>query len=244
MPTIILEDVGLRYQSRWFLNQLSVQFQSNHFHCLLGQSGVGKSSLLKLMAGLLPLERGAITFDGTDDISQFIAWMPQSSGLLPWFDVLGNVLIASRLKPEQHTDKRLEKIKALALLDQVGLSGCENYKPHQLSGGMAQRVSLVRTLMQDKPIILMDEPFSAVDAVTRHQLQSLAKDLLKEKTVLMVTHDPLEALLLADDVWVLSGRPAQFAEHLELPTSPALREMEAGLWQKHQHLLKLLGGES
>lgn len=234
MNFIDIDKLNLSFQSNTFFNDLSVQFAAEQFHCILGSSGVGKSSLLKILAGLLPADSGDISIQPAD-----IAWMPQAASLLPWLNVLDNVLIGSKLRGES----RQPNEQARQLLRQVGLSGAEKLKPAQLSGGMAQRVSLVRTLLQDKPIILMDEPFSAVDAVTRYQLQQLSKSLLKDQTVLMVTHDPLEAIRLADQVWVMSGRPAQFVEQISLPSSHEVRELDSALWHQHQRVLDLLASK-
>ncbi len=143
------------------------------------------------------------TSDGVP-LSGRIAWMAQQDLLVPWRDALGNVTFGAHLR-----GGRPDLDRARALLEEVGLSATDAAKmPAQLSGGMRQRVALARTLMEDRPVVLMDEPFSAVDAPTRHRLQDLAARLLAGRTVLLVTHDPLEALRLADRILVLSGRPA------------------------------------
>ena len=170
---------------------------------LLGPSGSGKSTLLRLAAGLLPVPGTVAAEDGAP-LAGRIAWMAQQDLLVPWRDALGNVVLGAHLRGETP-----DKARAEALLAEVGLTPADRQKmPAALSGGMRQRVALARTLMEDRPVVLMDEPFAAVDAPTRHRLQELAARLLAGRTVLLVTHDPLEALRLADRILVLQGRPA------------------------------------
>ena len=132
-----------------------------------------------------------------------LAWMAQQDLLLPWRDLLGNVGLGASLRGQVPALAR-----ARAMIEAVGLAGREKARPAELSGGMRQRAALARTLMEDRPFVLMDEPFSAVDAPTRHRLQELSAKLLAGRTVLLVTHDPLEALRLADRILVLVGAPA------------------------------------
>lgn len=171
---------------------------------LLGPSGSGKSTLLRLVAGLLPVPAGG----SVTPLAGQVAYMAQQDLLVPWRDVLGNVTMGAHLRGQAP-----DLARARALLAAVGLTEADARKqPAQLSGGMRQRVALARTLMEDRPIVLMDEPFSAVDAPTRHRMQSLSARLLAGRTVLLVTHDPLEALRLADRILVLGGSPATPAE--------------------------------
>lgn len=127
----------------------------------------------------------------------------------------------------------------LTLLSQVGLADYADAKPAQLSGGMRQRVALARTLMQDKPLVLMDEPFSALDAITRHKLQTLSAELLKDKTVVLITHDPQEAVRLAHQLYVLQGTPAQ-AQHLVVPDSKPPRVLDGECAALQQAILDQL----
>ncbi len=142
-----------------------------------------------------------------------VAYMAQRDLLLPWLSVLDNVLLGRRLRRE--TIDAAVKGRAAALLAAVGLSEAAGLRPDALSGGMRQRAALARTLFEDRPVVLMDEPFSAVDAITRVRLQDLAADLLRGRTVLLVTHDPLEALRLGQRIFVMAGRPATLGEPLE-----------------------------
>ncbi|WP_372617689.1 ABC transporter ATP-binding protein [Falsiroseomonas sp.] len=183
----------------------TLEAAAGHCTALLGPSGSGKTTLMRLAAGLLDLPQGATVEAGDGrPLAGRIAWMAQADLLVPWKDALGNVLLGAHLRGE-----RPDRARARALLAEVGLSAADAGKPPAaLSGGMRQRVALARTLMEDRPVVLMDEPFSAVDAPTRHRLQDLAARLLAGCTVLLVTHDPLEALRLADRILVLAGTPA------------------------------------
>jgi putative hydroxymethylpyrimidine transport system ATP-binding protein len=215
---------GLSLGGAAVLGACTVAAPAGRFTALLGPSGSGKSTLVRLAAGLLPLPPDAAlhTTDGAP-LGGRIAWMAQQDLLVPWRDALGNVAIGAHLHGRRPDDER-----ARGLLDQVGLSPADSRKlPAQLSGGMRQRVALARTLMEDRPVVLMDEPFSAVDAPTRHRLQDLAARLLAGRTVLLVTHDPLEALRLADGILLLGGSPATPAE-LSVPAGAPPRSARDG----------------
>jgi putative hydroxymethylpyrimidine transport system ATP-binding protein len=196
---------GLSFDGERILAPLRLEVPGGRVTALLGPSGSGKSTLLRIAAGLLA---GSVIAEDGLPLAGRLAWMAQADLLVPWRDALGNVTLGAHLRGET-----IDAAKALALLAAVGLGEADAKKmPAQLSGGMRQRVALARTLMEDRPVVLMDEPFSAVDAPTRHRLQALAARLLAGRTVLLVTHDPLEALRLADRVLVLSGRPAVVSE--------------------------------
>jgi len=207
---------GLAFGGSAVLAPCVLEAAAGRITVLLGPSGSGKSTLLRLAAGLLA--GAAVTADDGRGLAGRIAWMAQSDLLMPWRDALGNVMLGAHLRGEPPDPGR-----ARALLAEVGLDAADSAKsPAQLSGGMRQRVALARTLMEDRPVVLMDEPFSAVDAPTRHRLQELAARLLAGRTVLLVTHDPLEALRLADRILVLSGTPAAPVE-LPVPAGRAPR---------------------
>ena len=146
---------------------------------------------------------------------------------------------ANKFAPNAQTNSHADKQRAYQLLELVGLKGHELHKPAQLSGGMRQRVALARTLMQDKPLILMDEPFSALDAVTRHRLQALAVELLADKTVLLITHDPQEALRLSHAIYIMRGQPA-CAESLAVPESTTPRKFDAQTAALQQQIIDRL----
>ncbi len=197
---------------------LSLDFPAGRTTCLLGRSGVGKTSLLRYLAGLLP---------GTEAAGP-VAYMAQRDLLLPWLGVLDNVLLGYRLRRDEAA-RRAAEPRARALLAEVGLEDRLNHLPSTLSGGMRQRAALARTLCEDRQIVLMDEPFGHLDAVTRFDLQDLAAHLLRGRTVVMVTHDPLEALRMGHEIHVLSGSPFALGPAIvpagDVPRDPA----DAGL---------------
>lgn len=179
---------------------------SGQWTCVLGRSGVGKSTLLRLIAGLVPageFDGEVAPSDGTALVNSFSV-MAQSDLLLPWLSVLENTVIGARLRGQHPDLERAEK-----MLTRVGLAGHLYKKPKALSGGMRQRTALARTLVENRPIVLLDEPFSALDASTRADMQELAAEVLAEKTVLLVTHDPAEAVRLGHQIIVLTPDAAQ-----------------------------------
>ncbi|MBI3505477.1 MAG: ABC transporter ATP-binding protein [Proteobacteria bacterium] len=189
--------------------------------CLLGPSGVGKSTLLRLVAGLVPASPDThIAAGDGKPLHGRIAWMAQQDLLCPWLDARGNVLLGSRLRGTVP-----DTAKADALLDVVGLADKCTAMPATLSGGQRQRVALARTLMEDRPLVLMDEPFGALDAITRWRLQELAATLLAGRTVVLVTHDPREALRLGHEIRVISGQPATVGPALR-PAGTAPRPLD------------------
>jgi len=208
---------------------LSLVLEGGQWTCLLGPSGVGKSMLLRIVLGLT---QNGVTTDSTvvcDDgqgVSGRASYMAQQDLLLPWLSAADNVCLGTRLRGVRNADERRRNYqKACHYLDKVGLGGQENSLPTTLSGGMRQRVALARTLMEERPVVLMDEPFSALDAITRVRLQDVAATALERRTVLLVTHDPLEALRLGHRIFVMSGRPAVLDEPLVL-SSPQPRQVD------------------
>ncbi|MGB0866457.1 MAG: ABC transporter ATP-binding protein [Granulosicoccaceae bacterium] len=221
-------------------NNLGLGLVTGGWTCLLGPSGCGKSSLLRQLAGLvepehnsqLILDRSACaTLEGN------IAWMGQQDLLFPWLSVLENVCLPQRLSPGRVTHSYREQ--AISLLKSLGLGGCLAHRPEALSGGMRQRVALARTLIQDKPLVLMDEPFSALDAVSRYELQNMAVELLQDRTVLLVTHDPQEALRLGHRIVRFTNAPVQLQE-LSCPAMQPPRSL-SDLGAAQQDLLVALG---
>lgn len=238
---IQLTDASLQYHDSdtATLARLNITFPAGQWTVLLGRSGGGKTTLLRYLAGLLTTQitwQGTLTTSDGGAIHSRIAYMAQQDLLLPWLNVLDNVCLSSRFSP---TNTAKDKAKALQLLEKVGLAAHANAKPAQLSGGMRQRVALARTLMQDKPIVLMDEPFSALDAVNRHKLQTLAATMLQDKTVVLITHEPQEALRLAHQLYVLQGHPAQ-AKPLPVPTALPPRLFNSDSAALQQQILQQL----
>ena len=200
------------------LNNLNFSVNKGEFVALLGPSGCGKSTLFNIISGLITPLSGEIYLNGKrlqDNIGAF-GYMQQKDLLLQWRTVLKNVLIGPEIQEESLKDTKNE---ALELLTQLGLQGFEKSYPMQLSGGMRQRVALVRTLLFKKDILLLDEPFGALDAMTRTVMQSILLDIWNKnrQTVLLITHDIEEALILADKIYVLTARPASIKAVVDVP---------------------------
>lgn len=237
-PEIVFDRVSLEFDGKPLFADLSLRLAAGRTTCILGPSGCGKSTLLKLIAGISPLPcSGTIALHPDTSHGRRVAWMGQNDLLLPWLCLLDNVLLGARLRKQLDAGLRDH---AMQLIAEAGLSGYEQALPATLSGGMRQRTALLRTLMEDRRILLMDEPFSALDALTRVRLQNLAARMTKGATVVLVTHDPLEALRLGDQILVLAGAPVQVAETL-VPDGPPPREVnDASFSALYQHLLGLL----
>ncbi|MGY3436397.1 MULTISPECIES: ABC transporter ATP-binding protein [unclassified Marinovum] len=200
---------------------LTLRLEAGQWTCLLGGSGVGKSTLLRLISGLATGAEftGEITASDCGTVAPRVAYMAQDDLLLPWASVARNVVLGAQLRGQTPDTARLSRILA-----RVGLTDHADKTPAALSGGQRQRVALARTLMEDKPVILLDEPFSALDAQTRAAMQDLAAELLAGKTVLVVTHDPAEAARLGHAIVVMT--PAGLT-HCAPPAQPVPRPVEA-----------------
>jgi NitT/TauT family transport system ATP-binding protein len=200
------------------LDGVSFNAAPGEFVSLIGPSGCGKSTLLRLAAGLIPLTSGRISVNGSEvtDPRQDVALMFQKPTLLPWQTALQNTLLPRKLHGK--ADRAAED-EAYALLEMVGLAGFEHTYPRHLSGGMQQRVALARLLMVGVDVLLLDEPFAAVDQLTRERLNV---ELLKihariEATAMLVTHNITEAILLADRVIVMTPRPGRISDVIDVP---------------------------
>ncbi|MEP2148723.1 MAG: ABC transporter ATP-binding protein [Roseobacter sp.] len=196
-------------------SQLDLTLTPQSWTCLLGASGVGKSTVLRLFAGLAE----GVTFAGDLNDPGRVAMMAQQDLLLPWLNVLDNVLVGARLRGD-----RPDKDRARDRLAQVGLGDHADKLPSTLSGGQRQRVALARTLMEDRAVVLLDEPFSALDALTRAQMQELTAELLNGRTVLLVTHDPNEAARLGQTILIMTSSGLV---DVTAPTSPIPRDINA-----------------
>ena len=220
-----------------WIRDLSLTFKKGSWTAILGRSGIGKSTILHIIAGLLPrssspIEVRASAFFGSEKAAQQqIAWMSQQYSLLPWASTLENILIGARLRGKITLT---EQSRAIALLKLLGLTEKIHAQVSTLSGGMQQRVSLARVLFEDRPIVCLDEPFSALDAATKVELYPLVRSHLQGRTVIQVTHDPREALTLADQIYVLKGDPASVGWQWSLEKtgfsrdSPGFSQAESG----------------
>ncbi len=210
------------FDAETLFDDLDFPLEGGRWTCLLGASGVGKSTLLRTIVGLATDggNSGEIVCSDGLPLAGRAAMMAQRDLLFPWLTAIDNVMLGDRLRGRRGAGRE----RAMALLAEVGLAGYADALPAALSGGMRQRVALARTLMEDRPVVLMDEPFSGLDAVTRMRLQDMAAAMLAGRTVLLVTHDPLEALRLGHRVFILAGRPARLIEDLR-PAGSAPRDV-------------------
>ncbi len=198
------------------LERLSFDVVSQEFVCILGPSGSGKSTLLRILAGLLPPTSGEVFYRGERLAGprREVGFVFQKANLMPWRTVVENITLPLELAGVPHA---FAVAQAKEMVELVGLSGFENTLPRDLSGGMAQRVAIARALVHDPDLLLLDEPFGSLDALTRERMggELLRIWQARRKTVVMVTHSISEALFLADRVLVLSGRPGRLC--LDLP---------------------------
>ncbi len=220
---IRLDGVGQVFDGRegqvTALEDIDLHVQSNEFVTLIGRSGCGKSTLLRLIAGLLPPTSGTVAVAGEPVTGprRDVSFMFQRPALLPWRSVLSNVMLPVEIDAGDGS-RAAYRDRAHKLLELVGLKGFERRLPHELSGGMQQRVSLCRSLIRDPQVMLMDEPFSALDALTRTELSEELQRIKMElsTTIVFVTHSIEEAVVLADRVVVLTPRPGRLREVVDI----------------------------
>jgi NitT/TauT family transport system ATP-binding protein len=220
---IRLDGVGQVFDGRegqvTALEKIDLHVRGGEFVTLIGRSGCGKSTLLRLIAGLLPPTSGAVQVAGEPVTGprRDVSFMFQRPALLPWRSVLSNVMLPVEIDKGTR-DKTAYRDRAHQLLELVGLQGFERRLPHELSGGMQQRVSLCRSLIRDPQVMLMDEPFSALDALTRTELSEELQRIKMElsTTIVFVTHSIEEAVVLADRVVVLTPRPGRMREVVDI----------------------------
>ena len=212
-----VENVSVRLGGNQILDGISLEVAPHEFVCIIGTSGGGKTTLLRSVAGLLPLSGGAVSLDGEPVVAPTprIAMVFQHFGLFPWKTVRTNVEYGLRVQGRVagDTGERVDR-----LLRIMNLGHCADHYPHQLSGGMKQRVGIARALAVEPELLLLDEPFSAVDAITRELLQNEVLELWErsdDMTGMLITHDIDEAILMADRVVVIAGPPGRIA--LEVP---------------------------
>jgi putative hydroxymethylpyrimidine transport system ATP-binding protein len=234
-PGIVVDSLTLRFGERTVFENLSMEIAGGQFVALLGTSGIGKSSLLKILAGVATPTRGSVRATDGGLLPGRIAYMGQTDLLYPWLRVVDNVVLGSRLRSQ-----RPDRARAMHLLERVGLADRARALPMELSGGMRQRTALARTLYEDRPMVLMDEPFSALDTLTRARVQELAAEMLQGRTVLLITHDPMEACRLGHHLFVLSGRPAVLSAPIFVPGRIPRALDDPELLRTQGHLMRVL----
>jgi len=220
-PYIRLREVGKRYDTKGgaieACNDVTLDISRSEFVAIVGPSGCGKTTILKMVAGLVPYTSGTITVGGkrVDRPLTDVGVVFQEPVLLDWRTVLSNVMLQIEIRG---VDRETYEPVARDLLKATGLEGFEGKKPYELSGGMRQRVSICRALVHDPPLLLMDEPFGALDALTREQISMDIQRVWmeKRKTAIHITHSIPEAVLLADRVVVMSPRPGRIVEIIEI----------------------------
>lgn len=229
-PTVEIN--GLRHSyggrsPRLVLDRIDLAVEEGQFVSLVGPSGCGKSTLLRVIAGLLPSSEGEVRVHGRSVVDQtgLVAYMPQRDLLLPWRRALDNAVLGAEVTGAPRDQAR---DRARSLFDRFGLTGFEEAWPGELSGGMRQRLALLRTFLLDRDVLLLDEPFGALDAITRRGMYAWLQDvwLADRRTALFVTHDVEEAIYLSDRVIVLSQRPGQIRAEIDI-TLPRPRESVA-----------------
>jgi len=229
-PKLRIDDVSMTFRTSagaavHALAPISLSIPPGRFVSLIGPSGCGKSTIFNVVAGLLEPSDGRILIDGVEATGSIgrVGYMLQKDLLLPWRTVLDNVVLGMEI---QGVPLRQARARALPLLQRYGLSGFEHLYPNALSGGMRQRAALLRTLLFDTDVILLDEPFGALDAQTKLQMQEWLMQLWSDfsKTVVFVTHDIDEAIYLSDEVHVMASRPGRIIETIPVAIErPRLR---------------------
>ena len=244
-----IEGLTHRYGELLALDGIDLEVSPDEMIGIVGPSGCGKSTLLGIVCGLIEQSEGTVRVGSSDDPEgrlEACAYMPQKDLLLPWLSAIANAGLAPRIAG---ASKEASRDRAQATFERFGLGGFEDSLPQELSGGMRQRVALLRTLIADRPVLCLDEPFSALDAITRADLQVWFGSILTEepRTCLLVTHDVEESLYLCDRTLVLSDRPGRIVCEID---SPAPRDpdrakaiSQPGFIGARQRALEALGAE-
>lgn len=219
-----IEGLSAAYDGQPILSDVSFDVEEGDFVSILGPSGCGKSTILNILAGVVTPQSGTITVDGQPlrQPGEHFAYMPQEDLLLPWKTIMDNVCLYGTI----HKQKAQAREKAQALFPVFGLQGYEQAYPDELSGGMRQRAAFLRTALCHADILLLDEPFGALDVITRSDMQDWLATMRSQlgKTTLLVTHDIDEAIYLSDKILILNGRPASIKQEIVLTEQPRSRE--------------------
>lgn len=216
MGQLTLENLSKSYGLNHVLQDITLSVKEGEFVSIVGPSGSGKSTIFQLIGGLYTPDSGTISLDGSvlNNSRGYISYMPQSPALFPWRTVLQNVELSAEI-----AGTKQDRTKTLELIKSAGLSGYEDAYPNELSGGMKQRVSFIRSLNAPQSIICLDEPFSALDEFTRLEMQQWLLSIWEtyKKSILFITHDIDEALFLSDRIIVLSAKPAVVKKEITVP---------------------------
>ena len=239
-PKLRIDNVSMTFKTPTgafeALAPITLSFPQGRFVSLIGPSGCGKSTIFNIIAGLLEPTGGRVLIDGVDATGTIgrVGYMLQKDLLLPWRTVLDNVILGMEI---QGVPLRAARERALPLLQRYGLNGFEYLYPNSLSGGMRQRAALLRTLLFDTDVILLDEPFGALDAQTKLHMQEWLLGLWGDfdKTVVFVTHDVEEAIYLSDEVHVMATRPGRIVEMIPVPIDAAARASRDARARIHRH---------
>lgn len=218
MSELKVTNVTFAYEkSQNIIEDISIELHDNEIVCLLGTSGSGKTTLFNVIAGLLVPDKGSVFLNGEDIAGKpgHISYMLQKDLLLPYKTIEDNVALPLIIKGE---GKKEARIKAGVFFEQFGLEGTQKKYPHQLSGGMRQRAALLRTYMFSKDVALLDEPFSALDTLTKSDMHKWYLDVMDEihLSTLFITHDIDEAILLSDRIYLLTGKPGHITEEIKI----------------------------
>lgn len=215
MSKLIVKDVTFSYDQENIIEDINIGLHDNELVCLLGSSGGGKTTLFNVISGLRTPQKGKVLLDGEDITGQpgHISYMLQKDLLLPYRTIEDNVALPLIIKGEKKKEARK---KAGEFFDEFGLSGTQKKYPSQLSGGMRQRAALLRTYMFSKDVALLDEPFSALDTLTKSDMHRWYLDVMDKihLSTLFITHDIDEAILLSDRIYLLTGKPGKITEEI------------------------------
>lgn len=227
-PKLSIEHLTVKFGNVIALNDVSLDVSEGEFVCILGASGCGKSTLFNVVSGLLRATSGKIKLEGRDVSNKpgEVGYMLQKDLMLPWRTVKGNIMLAASLT---RGATKNDEAEAAMLASRYGLGDFLDHYPHALSGGMRQRVAMMRTIAAGREVMLLDEPFGALDAQTRFSMQEWLLQIWRDlgRTILFVTHDVDEAIFLADRIVVLTPRPGRIGEivHVDLPRPRSLEDL-------------------
>ena len=237
------ENVTVTYENEPVIENINLTLNKGEIVSLLGASGCGKTTFFNAVAGLYEVDKGKILLDGEDITGKTgkVSYMLQKDLLLPHYTIIDNVSLPLVIKGEK---KKIAREKAKEYFELFGLKGCENKYPSELSGGMRQRAALMRTYLTGNDVILLDEPFSALDTITKSAMHSWYLDIMKEidLSTVFVTHDIDEAILLSDRIYILSGVPGKITEEIkiDLPKPRSSDEVTDEEFIRYKRMIKEL----